>query len=175
MRKEKWLNIYGFEDYLVSDMGRVINSLTDKIKQPTLNQQGIPSVLLVRDKIQYRRSVALLVADAFLECPDDSRNIFDTPINLNGDRLDNRVDNLLWRPRWFAVKFHKERKDGNRNSLATKFIEVESEEIFEQPWQAAIRWGLLEGDIIKSIMNDEPVFPTWQQFEFYYDDDLRRY
>lgn len=166
MPKEKWLNIYGFEEYAISNMGRIINTKTDLIKTPTVNQQGISSVLLVKDRIQHRRSVAVLVAEAFLEPMEHAWVHFDTPINLNGDRLDNRVENLLWRPRWFAVKFHKERRAGSTFEVAKKFYEVDTEEIFSQPCEAAIKWGLLEYAILDSILTGELVFPNWQEFKF---------
>jgi len=165
MRKETWLNIYGFENYAVSDMGRIINTVTDLIKTPTMNQQGIPSVLFVKDRIQHRRSVAVLVAEAFLE--PHMNKWFDTPTNINGDRLDNCVDNLMWRPRWFAVKYHQQMKNGPRTNYSSRpIMDEDTEEIYSSQWEAATKLGLLEGDIVVAVFNKEAVFPGGYRFCF---------
>src|SRR3954463_11128186 len=98
--------IDGFPGYSISSYGRVRNDETDRILALTRNQHGVVQVGLMRDGLQYKRGVALLVARAFLDPP--AIETFDTPINLDGDRCNNHIDNLMWRPRWFAVKFHQQ-------------------------------------------------------------------
>ena len=99
---ERWTPIEHFLDYEVSDQGRIRSRLTDRILSLNPNQFGVIQVGMMRDSEQRHRSVPLLVAKAFLPEPGGA---FDTPINLDGDRTNNAVENLLWRPRWFAIKY----------------------------------------------------------------------
>jgi hypothetical protein len=107
---EVWRQIYEFPGYSVSNMGRVRNDETGRIMALSRNQYGIVNVGLVLGRKQYKRSVALLVADAFL--PTWESEVFTSPIHLNGDRSDCRAENLMWRPRWFAAKYHRQFKTG---------------------------------------------------------------
>ncbi len=101
---EIWRPIEAFPGYSVSDHGRIRADKSGRILQLNLNQYGLVQVGLMREGVQYHRSVPLLVARAFLEPPFEP---FDTPINLDGDRHNNHVDNLVWRPRWFAIRYNQ--------------------------------------------------------------------
>jgi hypothetical protein len=164
MLKEEWAPVPEFPAYLVSNHGRVINADTDRFKTPSANQQGIPSVNFIKDGLQFRRSVALLVAQVFLP-PIPNRPDFDCPINMDGDRFNNRVDNLAWRPRHFAVKYHRQFNEPTPFGFNAPVSVVGTGEVFETVRQAAKWFGLLEKEIIMSINNHVPVFPTWDRFE----------
>lgn len=84
-------------NYLVSDYGIVINKLTRKKMKPFLAgpPPGYHYVLLSIDGKKYSRSIHRLVANAFLENPND------LPVvnHKNGEgtnRYNNRVTNLEW-------------------------------------------------------------------------------
>ncbi len=158
---EEWLEVQGFEDYWVSDQGRIWNRATDHFPSIRPNQLGIPYVGLRRNGISYNRSIAPIVANAFVSNPYPPP--FDTPINLDGDRMNNRVDNLVWRPRWFAVKYHRQ-FHFEPGGLRTRIQEVVTEEIFDTSWDAATRFGLLDRDILIAIRKDEYVWPTYHIF-----------
>lgn len=161
--REQWVPIDEFPGYAVSSYGRVMNIATDLIKVPTPNQQGIANVNLVQNGKQNRRGVALLVAKAFLPTP--IRETFDTPINLDGDRLNNCVDNLEWRPRWFAIKYHMQLKRPIAYGFDGVLELIETGEIFDCIRDCSTKYGLLESEIILSSHNRVPVFPTWQTFQ----------
>lgn len=162
---EEWAIIDEFPDYAVSSLGQVMSRMTDLIKTQSLNQQGIPSVLLMRDRQQNRRAVAPLVANAFLDPPES--DAFDTPINLNGNRLDNRATNLMWRPRWFAIAYHKDMlKPQIRRNNAYGYINTRDGRRFEEERDAAQFYGVRELEVYLSACNNEPVFPTWDIFRF---------
>jgi hypothetical protein len=163
--KEMWLEIKEFPDYRISNYGRVLNIYTDHIKIPTANQQGIPSVLLMRDRAQYRRAVARLVAEAFL--PPHQLPAFDTPINLDGDRSNNHVGNLLWRPRWFAVKYHAQLKvsPGYGDSMGP-IQDIDTGVVYANVRDAVTQCGLLERHVVVATLNGSGVFPTGQKFRF---------
>lgn len=160
--KESWADIDGFPGYLVSNHGRVMNYNYERIKVASPNQQGIPSVNLIKDAKQNRRSVAVLVAKAFL--PPPPRSAFDTPINLDGDRSNNAVDNLAWRPRWFAVKYHAQFKMDPPFNYRGGVYCTTTDEWFDTLRDAAMKYGLLEKEIFLSAHNRTLVFPTWYEF-----------
>jgi hypothetical protein len=116
------------------------------------------------DGKQYRRSVSGLVAQAFLD--DPVREDFNTPIHLDGDRKNCRADNLEWRPRWFAVNYHKERLNPPFPKWTRDIRLMDTLEIFDNPSQAAVKYGLLERDIHKAIVQGLTVFPFNYEFQY---------
>ena len=163
MRSERWAPIDGFPLYEVSDQGRVRNRKTGHIKIQQINQAGIANVLLVANSIQSRRSVAVMVAEAFLEEPPVTWNA--TPINMDGDRMNNAADNLEWRPRWFAIRYHQQFHRGVARGFRGGVQHIESGEIFEDVRDAAMKHGMLVEDVIISAHSSTPVFPSWQRFQ----------
>lgn len=159
--REQWEEIPEFFGYSVSDHGRVRNDDTKRILTLLVNQSGLVNVGLTRGRVQYKRSVALLVAKAFLEPPMDRS--FNTPINLDGDRRNNAARNLVWRPRWFAAKYNSQMRIGHV-SLRMTIEDVRTGERFRNTKAAAVRFGLLERDIADAIANRTYVWPTYQTF-----------
>ena len=153
--KEVWKDIRSFPEYAVSTWGRIMNLRNERIKDPAVNQQGIPYVNLSVDKRQTVRSVPLLVADAFVTRRGIPEH-FDTPTHLDGDRTNCYAENLVWRPRWFAMKYHKQFHPAERGkalSIMTPIMDMDTEEVFENSWDAALKLGLIENDIYVSIFN----------------------
>jgi hypothetical protein len=122
----------------------------------------------MRNGQQYHRSVPLLVAKAFVP---EVRGPFDTPINLDWDRHNNRADNLVWRPRWFAIKYNQQVRYPYKNSIKFPIIDLKSGEISENSRECAKRYGLLEDDLVLSILNRTYVWPTYQEFGIYEEGD----
>lgn len=159
---EKWKRIHDFPDYSVSSEGRVRNDGANRIMALTRNQQGIIQVGLTRDRTLYKRSVPVLVAHAFLP---RAIGPFDTPIHIDGDRSNCGVDNLMWRPRWFAVMYHQQFHRRYPNSIGRPIIDVKTKEVCDNSFDCAVRYGLLEKDVVLSIANNTVVWPTMQQFQ----------
>jgi NUMOD4 motif-containing protein len=168
---DKWREIPEFPGYSVSTDGLVRNDGSGRILVQTETARGV-YVGLSRGSEQFKRMVARLVANAFLEFPANPyhRQTFDTPINRDGDRTNNHIDNLLWRPRWFAVKYHQQFDrgwdQGNRVRESMTVID------FDCVLSAAIEYGLLAIEIFTEAMNhryygcsDNGVWPTGQHFE----------
>jgi len=126
-----------------------------------VNQNGIVNVGLTKNRVQYKRAVALLVATAFIK--NENGDAFNCPINLDGDRFNNRVDNLAWRPRWFATKYFQQIEEAHFND-PYPITEVNTHKNFASPWDAALKNGLLQVDVLLSICNGEEVWPTGQRF-----------
>jgi hypothetical protein len=163
--EERWAEISGFPGYSVSDYGRVLNQMTGFYLTPTKKPSGLVMVgLMSRTKqhtLQCKRSLPLLVASAFVQRP--SNESFDTPINLDGDRMNNNYTNLMWRPLWFARKYAKQFHDGH--VIFDRPIEdVETGEIYRDSMHASTYNGILDVEIYLSMLNNTYVWPTGQIF-----------
>lgn len=160
---DQWVSIEGFPGYSVNPLGQVRRDSSGRIFLPRFNQYGVPYVGLMRGWEQCSRSLPRLVAHAFLDRPNE---IFDTPVQIDGDRSNCRVDNLMWRPRWYAVlynrQFEKQRYD---HPIDAAVRAINDDEIFPNSLAAACRFGLLEREVVLSVLNHIPAWPTYQYFE----------
>jgi hypothetical protein len=162
--REEWREILEFPNYSVSNTGLVRNEETGREMVRHVNQRGIENVSFNRRGRQYKRSVTVLVANAFIRA---ARSLsFDTPINLDGDRLNNCADNLLWRPRWHATEYFQQFREP-RLSIEHEIQEYKTGEVFKSSWEAALRFGLLDTDIVQAIANATYARPTFQRFRVY--------
>jgi hypothetical protein len=159
--EEKWLQIKGFSGYEISSYGRVRSVKSERILSLSENQWGVVQVGMMKDGNQKHRSVPLLVARAFLP---KTRDPFDTPINLDGDRWNNNVENLVWRPRWFAVKYNHQFRVSPAETIDQPIEDVKTGLISEDSLDCAMTYGLLEADLVMSIQSRTFVWPTYQQF-----------
>lgn len=158
---ERWKPIVDFPGYSVSDQGRVRTDKSGRILRLSENQFGLLQVGMMRDGTQYHRSVPLLVAKAFLP---ELTGPFDTPINLDGDRHNNRVENLAWRPRWFAIKYNQQFRYPYPNPILAPVVDLKTRVVSENSTECAKTYGLLEQDLVLSILNRTYVWPTYQEF-----------
>lgn len=159
--EEEWKDIDDFENYSVSTYGRIRTNNSERILITYENQSGLVQVGLMQGGQQKHRSVPLLVARAFIPQPSEP---FNTPINLDGDRFNNRVDNLDWRPRWFAVKYNQQFRERYDNSIDAPLEDLETGEVTENSLECAKRYGLLEKEIVLSVTDNLYVWPTYQKF-----------
>lgn len=96
--EETWKEIEGFNNYQISTIGRVRrttwsrNSPAGKILTPQINNCGYLVVSLVKDKKHYIKTIHRLVAQAFIDNPN---NLSDVD-HIDNDKLNNNVDNLQW-------------------------------------------------------------------------------
>jgi hypothetical protein len=158
---ERWKPIRDFPDYSISDHGNIKAEKTGRILALSENQFGVVAVGMMRDGKQYHRSVPLLVAKHFVK---GQTEIFDTPINLDGNRWNNHHLNLAWRPRWFAFKYNRQFKEPYGHPILLPLQDVKTGEITVTSFKTAKRYGLLESDIVLSIANRTVCWPTHQEF-----------
>jgi NUMOD4 motif len=158
---EYWEPIELFPDYSVSNYGNVRSDKSGRFLALNDNQYGVLQVGLMRDGVQHHRSVTLLVAKAHLPSVGGP---FDTPINLDGDRHNNRVENLLWRPRWFAIRYNQQFRWPYENPILSPILDLKTGEVSENSLECAKRYGLLEKDVVLSILNRTYTWPKYQEF-----------
>lgn len=163
--RQEWVSLEseGFLGYELSNDGLVRNARTERILKTSANQEGIVRVgMMKRDRgLQMTVSVLRLVAKMFV--PGRSAT-FQTPIQLDGTRTNLRADNIMWRPRWFAIQYFQQFKDSDQPQYNSRIFDVETNEEYENSRVAAMKNGLLEEAITKSVVNGSPCFPTWQIF-----------
>ena len=88
---EKWKQIEGFENYEVSDHGRVRNSTTKKLIKP-YQDNGRMAVTLYANNKKFGRRLHNLVAHEFVPNPQHKEYVY----NANSDTANCRADNLFW-------------------------------------------------------------------------------
>jgi NUMOD4 motif len=166
---EKRKNIEGFPRYQVSNYGRVYNRYTGRRMALSPTNFGILTVGLMRDDgdgyvRQYRRSVKRLVAEAFVP---GQTEMFDTPIQLDGDRTNMRSDNLMWRPRWFAWLYIHQFEDPQDWFYSGPIFDITNRIEYENILHAAITNGSLCKDIRFSLLGQSlGVWPTGEEYRY---------
>lgn len=103
---ERWAQIPGFPDYLVSDLGRVYSSFRGgRYLRPGRASNGYPTVALGRGNT---RTLHSLVAEAFIGPRPEGQEV----MHKDGDRTNPRASNLKYGTR----KENNEQavRDGNR-------------------------------------------------------------
>jgi hypothetical protein len=159
---ERWLEIVEFPGYSISNFGRVRNDRTGRIMVMVRNQAGVLMVGLVQDGIQYKRAIAKLVADRFL--PHNTLETFDTPMHLDGDRENCAASNLVWRPRWYVLKYQQQFESYRQPYVDQKIRDETNDVLYANSWEAAIANGLREYEVAKSVYENTTAWPTYQTF-----------
>ena len=158
MEHWKRLDEAGFLDYSLSDLGRVRNDRTGRILRQSPNQFGTYNVGLIRTPGEgpVTLAVSYTVAQLFLDTPPRP---FNSVIHLDGDRGNTRADNLMWRPRWFSAKYHKQFANPPYEFMRELLL-VDRDEVYNNAREPAVIYGLLEQDIVESLTNRKEVWPS---------------
>ena len=152
---EIWKDIIGYEGlYQVSNLGRVksceryVNHFPDGkrvVKERILKHglvKGYHNVQLSNNNIKITKLVAGLIATAFIYNNDKTLEIN----HKNGNRLDNRVDNLEW------ISHKENQEHAIKNKLYRMFavVEIENNQIikrFNSLNEAAREYNLKSGNV----------------------------
>lgn len=118
-QQEDWKCLRDYPEYEISTLGRVRNAKKhnkdekDHIRVPDINSKGYARLRLVRDGKIIRKFVHRLVAETFLENPENKEMVD----HINGDHKDNRLCNLRWSTRSENMLNGKVRKDKKHTTL----------------------------------------------------------
>ena len=89
---EIWRTVYEFPIYEISSSGRLVNTLSGRELTRQLQEQRYWTYILHFRKRRYERQAARLVAAAFIRLPRPG----EIGRHINGNTLDDRVENLEW-------------------------------------------------------------------------------
>lgn len=161
--KERWHELDEFPDYAVSNFGEIVNIKNDMPRKTSINQQGIVKISLYKDGSQLiTRSVAVMVAEAFCE---GQTEFFNTPIHLDGDRQNCRADNLMWRPRWFAVQYHRQFDIDVFHKMDVHIEEINTGKEYFSVKDACMDLGLYYNDVYRSYLYEQQIRLTRHEFQ----------
>lgn len=160
---DEWSVLHEFPKYSVSAKGEVRRDTTGRVLKSWLNRGGHPHVGFFEGGVQHKRSIAKLVAEAFVPNPDGPR--FDTIIHRDGNLLNCHANNLLWRPRWFANMFTRqfEYRDGFHHA---PIRDVATGQVYASVWDIVVQDGVLVRDVFEAIGNKTVEWSTKRTFEW---------
>lgn len=158
---DNWVEIEGYPDFVVRPDGRVVNVRfgRPRVLVQSFNQAGHPSVALVdEDGGTQRRSVAQIVANAFLE-PKPYPH-WNSLIHLDGDKANCHADNLMWRPRAYAINYHQQFSTDYVHESWHRYpiYVIDTGEFFENGIDCSMKYGVLLMDLVKGAGDNERVW-----------------
>lgn len=155
------MQIEDFPPYEVSEQGRVRNGDTGRELGTYDNGHGIRQVVIRRNTRNVARAVHRLVADAFLDpAPDDC-----VPMFRDGDRTNICPENLVWKPRWFAVKWTRQGNQTHPRDLRRVRM-VRTGVIYENSLECARAIGGLEELVLLTAQSRWETTYMGSRFDF---------
>ena len=167
--KEIWKDIKDFEGlYQVSNLGRVKSLYFNKEKILKVSyNKGYLIADLYKNKKRYKRPIHILVAQTFIENPNNYKEV----LHLDETRNNNCVDNLKWGT-------HKENTNmplyKNRQSIAHKgLLKGEKHPMYrkEQPKELKEKWSIShKGNKSKSkkVICNNIIFNSIKECAYFY-------
>lgn len=163
---EVWEKIKGFENYEISNLGRLKVNLKfrkyrdyqSKILNPSKDKDGYFRTCLTKDGKRFMKTIHRLVAESFIE------NKLNKPCvnHINGIKLDNNVSNLEWvtvkENNIHAIKNGLNGQEGGEKHHMSKLKKIEVEEIKQNKdnltqWQLSIVYNISQTQISRIINN----------------------
>lgn len=162
---ELWAPVRGSNGLVVSNYGRVYNELHGREIKFSMTGDGHPKISFDKYQIPTSRTVRQLVAEGHV---NGMNHINDTVMLLDNNRRNLHAANLVWRPKWFVMRYVDQFNEpvfpfetGRVDEFDRYDFNIAS---YKSIWEAATTTGLLALDIQYSTINGKPVFPNWHRF-----------
>ena len=150
--------IDGYPHLLISTKGRVVSVIHDREIKSHISNRGYLRVALCLNKKLKNYHVHRLVAEAFIPNP----NGYDTVDHIDGNKLNNCVDNLQWISRADNIK-----KAGDaRNKGAKPIVCLDTGKIYKSITQASNELHIPQATI-SAIAKGECAAYRGLHFEYY--------
>lgn len=164
MVSTRWRTIPEFPRYEISDEGEIYNTYYRQMMRTSFSNHGHLKITLTDDRgRRHTRSVALLVAEAYVPVPNYLCNYL---IVLDGNLEHVAATNLAWRPRGFAWEYtHQLKVDQPLHYRNLPVRDLVHNFNYNSIIEAGIEEGLLFKDIWQSTYTEGEVFPTGAVFE----------
>ncbi len=158
-----WTPIDEFPQYEVSSWGLIFSHRRKSVIRPTRNNHGHLRISLVNTYGRFTRSVALLVATAFVPAED---SLSDTVVIRDGVKTNCAADNLMWRPRGFAWEYtHQLSAPRLLHYTNLPVVNTRTGVVYPSVEMAGIQEGLLFKDIWRSTYTGQRCYPSHAAFE----------
>ena len=162
---EEWSVIPEFPNYLISPSGEIFNRKYDMFMRSRPNNFGHFKIALTDDKTgeRYDRSVVKLVAEAFVDRPDELCNQI---VVLDGNFANVHASNLMWRPKAFAWKYTRQLKQQQPlpyRNLRVRNIDTNAR--YPSIVDCGMTEGLLFKEIWRSTYEGTQVYPYGHKYE----------
>ena len=162
MTKEIWKDIVDYGGlYKISNKGRVLTVSTGYIRAGTLNK-GYRRLILSKNGVETSYTVHRLVAYHFIQLvPMMGMDITDYDVHhIDGDRLNNNVENLMFLTREVHLKCDPRRIENtaksqlNHPKFSKKVLCIETGAVYPSAMEASRQTGINRGDICSVCRGD---------------------
>ena len=141
-----FVDIEGFEDYMISNIGTVYSKKSKKLLSPGEMASGHLYVILYLNGKATNKYIHRLVAEAFIEKPSEAHNDVH---HINLCKTDNRPENLMFLTHSEHASLHY-KNPKTRVSVRC----LENGKIYDSQLEAAIDLDIKSGNISRQIRGE---------------------
>jgi len=152
----EYRTIEGYDAYLASSDGEIINKETGHKLVGGIKNAGYLSVMLTNSEGHKHFSVHRIIASAFCHKPEGANEVN----HINGDKLDNRAENLEWVTRAENLRHAYETGLMPNNAVPkpviAKNMDTGEEITFPSIYKAARFFNISQGNICMCCKGERP-------------------